>query len=127
MTRDGTPGPEFDGSRRGAWPQAERLRAASPTSKTQPHITVVGISASAGGIEALQIVLLDLMMPGMDGYEVARRIRREGWDITLVALSGWAQDEHRRGAEEAGFDRHLTKPADIAALEALLDQSRTVQ
>ena len=87
----------------------------------------MGIGASAGGIEALQIVLLDLMMPGMDGYEVARRIRREGWDITLVALSGWAQDEHRRGAEEAGFDRHLTKPADIAALEALLDQSRSVQ
>src|SRR5262249_13650147 len=63
------------------------------------------------------IVLLDLMMPEMDGYEVARRLRGEPWgkDLMLVALSGWGQEEHRRRAQEAGFDRHVTKPADLAA------------
>jgi two-component system CheB/CheR fusion protein len=68
------------------------------------------------------IVLLDLKMPDMDGYEVARRMRREDWgkDLTLVALTGWALDEHKQRSREAGFDQHLTKPADIAALEAIL-------
>ena len=68
------------------------------------------------------IVLLDLKMPGMDGYEVARLLRREDWgkDITLVAVTGWALEEHRRRTKEAGFDRHLAKPADLASIEAVL-------
>jgi CheY-like chemotaxis protein/two-component sensor histidine kinase len=68
------------------------------------------------------VVLLDLGMPEMDGYEVARRIRArtEFSDIMLIALTGWAQDEDRRRAQNAGFDHHLVKPADISALEALL-------
>jgi two-component system CheB/CheR fusion protein len=68
------------------------------------------------------IVLLDLKMPGMDGYEVARRLRSESWgrDLTLVALTGWALEDHRRRSREAGFDRHLTKPADMPALAAVL-------
>jgi CheY-like chemotaxis protein len=68
------------------------------------------------------IVLLDLKMPGMDGYEVARRLRKESWggELMLVALTGWALDEHKRRTQEAGFDRHLTKPADVASLEAVL-------
>jgi signal transduction histidine kinase/ActR/RegA family two-component response regulator len=68
------------------------------------------------------VVLLDLGMPGMDGFEVAHRIRalRGGRDLLLVALTGWGQDEDRRRTAEAGFDEHLTKPVDAARLAALL-------
>ena len=68
------------------------------------------------------VVLLDLGMPGLDGYEVARRIhsRPEYRDVTLIALTGWGQDEDRRRTRLAGFDRHLTKPADVGTLEAVL-------
>jgi PAS domain S-box-containing protein len=68
------------------------------------------------------VVLLDLGMPLMDGYEVARRIRErpEFDDVTLIALTGWGQDEDRRRSHEAGFNDHLVKPADISSLQELL-------
>jgi PAS domain S-box-containing protein len=69
------------------------------------------------------IVLLDIGMPGMDGYEVARRLRDEFGGrrrLALVALTGWGQEEDRRKAREAGFDHHLVKPAEIEELQALL-------
>jgi len=68
------------------------------------------------------VVLLDIGMPGMDGYEVARRIRErpEGRDLMLIALTGWGQEADRQRTSQAGFDHHLLKPADIAALESLL-------
>jgi PAS domain S-box-containing protein len=68
------------------------------------------------------IVLLDIGMPEMDGYEVARAIRSraDGERVPLVALTGWGQEEDRRRARAAGFDHHLVKPADIDALQALL-------
>jgi PAS domain S-box-containing protein len=67
------------------------------------------------------VVLLDIGMPGMDGYEVARTIRaRHGSEVTIVALTGWGQDKDRQRAREAGFDHHLVKPAEIDALQALL-------
>jgi signal transduction histidine kinase/ActR/RegA family two-component response regulator len=68
------------------------------------------------------VCLLDIGMPGMDGYEVAHRIRRQpGFrHVTLIALTGWGQDEDRRHSQSAGFDYHLTKPADIDALQVLL-------
>lgn len=67
------------------------------------------------------VVLLDIGMPGMDGYEVARRIRRqpEFRDVMLIALTGWGQEDDRRRTSEAGFDHHLLKPADMSALESL--------
>ena len=69
------------------------------------------------------VVLLDLGLPGLDGYEAARRIR-EQQDRTrpplLVALTGWGQDEARRRSEEAGFDAHLVKPVDDVVLNGLL-------
>jgi len=77
------------------------------------------------------VVLLDIGMPGMDGYEVARRIRSSFPERrpTLVALTGWGQDADRRRAREAGFDHHLIKPAEIGALQLLLtsvdDQGRS--
>jgi CheY-like chemotaxis protein len=68
------------------------------------------------------VVLLDIGMPGMDGFEVARRARErpEGRDATLVALTGWGQEEDRRRSREAGIDHHLVKPVDLGALQALL-------
>jgi CheY-like chemotaxis protein len=72
------------------------------------------------------IVLMDIGMPRMDGYEAARRLRTMPWaaTIVLVALTGWGQDEDRRRSEAAGFDHHLIKPVDPAALEALLGPPR---
>ncbi len=69
------------------------------------------------------VVLLDLGMPGMDGYELARRMRAESWgkEALLVALTGWGQEQHRRRSQEAGFDRHMIKPADAEALRSVLD------
>jgi signal transduction histidine kinase/PAS domain-containing protein len=67
------------------------------------------------------VVILDIGMPGIDGYETCRRIRAEfGPDLLVVALTGWGQDRDKRKAWRAGFDVHLTKPADPIALERLL-------
>jgi len=68
------------------------------------------------------VVLLDIGMPGMDGYEVARRIRASPTNqhISLIALTGWGQDEDRRRSVAAGFDHHLVKPADIEQLRQLI-------
>lgn len=68
------------------------------------------------------VVLLDIGMPGMDGYEVARRIRADPdhRHISLIALTGWGQDEDRRRSSAAGFDHHLVKPADLDQLRQLL-------
>ncbi|WP_411882300.1 PAS domain-containing protein [Polaromonas sp. YR568] len=68
------------------------------------------------------VVLLDIGMPGMNGYEVARAIRNRfpAHPTVLVALTGWGQEDDRRRASEAGFDHHLLKPAEIEALQKLL-------
>ena len=68
------------------------------------------------------VVLLDIGMPGMDGYEVARRIRSNPTNrhISLIALTGWGQDEDRKRSVAAGFNHHLVKPADIEQLRQLL-------
>ena len=68
------------------------------------------------------LVLMDIGMPRMDGYEAARRLRQAAWaaDVRLVALTGWGQDEDRRRSEEAGFDDHLIKPVDPTALQTIL-------
>jgi CheY-like chemotaxis protein len=88
------------------------------------------VHVAHSGAEALPLaarvkpdtVFLDLKMPEMDGYEVAQRLRSEPWgnDAWLVALTGWGLEEHKRRTKEAGFDQHLTKPADRAALESIL-------
>ena len=69
-----------------------------------------------------EVGLVDIGMPGMDGYELARRLRRDATlrDLFLVAITGWGQHADRRRALDAGFDAHLTKPADPATLAALL-------
>jgi CheY-like chemotaxis protein len=83
-----------------------------------------------GGEEALRripqlrpdAVVLDIGMPGMDGYAVARAIRADAANdgIRLIALTGWGQEGDRERTRESGFDHHLTKPVDLAALQRLL-------
>jgi DNA-binding response OmpR family regulator len=67
-------------------------------------------------------VVLDIGLPGMDGYAVAREMRRsaKGTPARIVALTGWGQESDRQRARDAGIDHHLTKPADIEALCSLL-------
>lgn len=68
------------------------------------------------------VVLLDIGLPGLDGYEVARQIRASSTaqNVLLIAISGYGQDEDRRKAREAGFDHHLVKPIDFTSLSQLL-------
>jgi PAS domain S-box-containing protein len=68
------------------------------------------------------VVLLDIGMPEVSGYDVARAIRREVWgrNMRLIALTGWGQAEHRRRSLEVGFDDHLVKPVELDLLENLL-------
>jgi CheY-like chemotaxis protein len=84
------------------------------------------------GVEAVEaattlqpdVILLDIGLPRLNGYEAARKIREHQGQSSrplLVALTGWGQDEDRRRSEEAGFDAHLVKPVDEAALGKLLD------
>jgi PAS domain S-box-containing protein len=70
-----------------------------------------------------EVVFLDIGMPGMDGFETARRMRRhpQGRDVLLVALTGWGEAETRKSVEAAGFDRHLIKPAETADLRRALE------
>jgi PAS domain S-box-containing protein len=69
-----------------------------------------------------EIVLLDIGLPKLNGYDVARRIRQQSWGqgMTLVALTGWGQDEDRRLSQEAGFNFHFVKPVELESLEKLL-------
>ena len=95
-------------------------------------LTLLGqrLETAHDGLEALEafarfrpeIVLLDLGMPRLDGYETARRLRAMvgGGEAFLVALTGWGQEDDRRRSREAGFDEHLTKPVEIAALQRIL-------
>jgi CheY-like chemotaxis protein len=68
-----------------------------------------------------RVAVLDIAMPGSNGYEVARAIRtQQGRDVMLVALTGWGQEADRKRAMESGFDYHLVKPVDPNALNQLL-------
>jgi len=71
---------------------------------------------------APDVVLLDVGMPGLNGYETARRLREQYGTIRLVAVTGWGEDTDRRRSHEAGFDLHLVKPVDPERLNALLSQ-----
>jgi PAS domain S-box-containing protein len=90
------------------------------------------VSVALDGVAALakaeagkpEVVLLDLGMPGLTGYDVARRIREAPWgrEMVLVALTGWGQDEDRKRTREAGFDHHLTKPVPPDEIEELVQR-----
>lgn len=86
------------------------------------------------GLEAIEIaegfrpelILLDIGMPGRNGYDVCRHIRLQSWgsQVIIAALTGWGQDEDKRRSQEAGFNHHLVKPVDPGDLEKLLEDLR---
>jgi PAS domain S-box-containing protein len=86
------------------------------------------------GIEAVEaaasfrpdLILLDIGLPKLNGYEACRRIREQPWgnEIVIIACTGWGQEEDIRRGKEAGFDRHMVKPVDPEALNAILAEQR---
>jgi PAS domain S-box-containing protein len=102
---------------------AESLAMLLQLSGHETHVAHDGVEA----IEAAEtlrpdIVLLDIGLPRLDGYEVCHRLRKERWakNLVVVALTGWGQEEDRHRSREAGFDAHLVKPVDHDALLRLL-------
>ena len=95
-------------------------------------LTIMGneVRTANDGLQAVDVaaafrpdmILLDIGMPKLNGYETCRRIREQPWGekAVLVALTGWGQDEDKRRSQEAGFNHHMVKPVDHAALEKLL-------
>ncbi|MEO7741313.1 MAG: response regulator [Usitatibacter sp.] len=69
------------------------------------------------------VALLDIGLPKLSGYDIARHVRTQrGDEVLLVAITGWGQEDDRRRAREAGFDHHFTKPADFDRLLELIGQ-----
>ena len=87
------------------------------------HIAHDGLAAVKAA-ETFQpdVIVLDIGMPALNGYEAARRIRSQGanGDVLLIALTGYGQDSDKSRAKEAGFDLHVVKPVDIAKIEEIL-------
>src|SRR5262249_51380280 len=89
------------------------------------------------GLEAVEaaeefrpdVVLLDIGLPKMNGYDACRRIREQPWGkgMLLVACTGWGQVDDRRKSQEVGFDHHLIKPVDYAILTKLLAEKQPTQ
>jgi PAS domain S-box-containing protein len=131
--------------------QADEAAPAAPASSAQPARRILIVDDNADGAESLsmlldfdghetliahdgraaiqaaerfrpEVVLLDIGLPVMNGYEVCRYIRRTSWGshIAIVALTGWGQDEDRSRSREAGFDTHMVKPVDHVALTKFL-------
>ena len=75
------------------------------------------------------VVLLDIGMPKLNGYEACQRIREQPWgkSVILIAVTGWGQEEDRRRSHEAGFDHHMVKPVNPTALMKLLGDLQTVK
>ncbi len=104
---------------------ADALAALLELDGNEVHVAHDGEAALelAHGIRP-QVVLLDIGLPRMNGYEVAERMRTTDWGASalLLALTGWGHPEDRQRSERAGFDEHLIKPVEIEALEALLSR-----
>ena len=96
------------------------------------HDVVTAPDGPSGVRTALEVhpdvAIVDIGLPGFDGYEVGRRVRDAlGASVTLVALTGYGQAEDRERARQAGFDAHLTKPADVATVAAVVERAGRVQ
>jgi PAS domain S-box-containing protein len=83
-------------------------------------------AVEAAAVFRPELILLDIGMPRLTGYEAARMIRQQPWgrDVVLVALTGWGQDEDKREALDAGFDHHFTKPVDPVRLQQFVRDFR---
>jgi CheY-like chemotaxis protein len=92
----------------------------------ETHTAHDGVAAvEAAATLRPDIVLLDIGLPNLSGYDAARRIRKQPWgkDMVLIALTGWGQEEDRQRSREAGFNEHMVKPVDHVALMKLLAES----
>jgi CheY-like chemotaxis protein len=105
---------------------AESLSLLLQSDGHQTELAHDGLAAVAAvGRFAPDIVLLDIGLPGLNGYEAAMRMRSQaGARPTLVALTGWGQQQDRLRAAQAGFDLHLTKPVDPDVIMALARNPR---
>jgi CheY-like chemotaxis protein len=93
----------------------------------QARVARDGLEALTVGASFLpHVVLMDISMPHMDGYEAARRLRAESWgkDVVLIALTGWGRQGDIEAAHKAGFDGHLLKPVGAEALIDLVNELR---
>jgi CheY-like chemotaxis protein len=109
---------------------AESLAMLLKLSGNEMHTAYDGFEAvEAAAAFRPDVVLLDIGLPKMNGYEAARKIRHEPWgkSVVLVAMTGWSQDEDRQKSKEAGFNGHLVKPADHIALMTLLADLQLAQ
>lgn len=124
-----SPPPSADFSSRRVLVVDDELTVADSFAMVLKSLGVV-VRAAYSGAEALPLIVefkphlafVDIGMPGMDGYEAARRIRKlpEGKNVILAALSGWGRTEDRKRGIEAGFDHHFVKPINIADVEDVL-------
>jgi len=98
---------------------ATLLRLAGHEVRTA-HDGLEGVKAAAAFRP--DVILLDIGMPRLNGYDACRRIREQPWGkgMVIVALTGWGQEEDKRRSSEAGFNQHMVKPVDPATLEKLL-------
>jgi CheY-like chemotaxis protein len=105
---------------------AEMLQLLLGSMGHEAHLAHDGRSALAlVERERPQVVFLDISLPDINGYEVARQIRaKQDRPPRLIALTGWSHDEARQMVREAGFDHHVTKPADPETLERLLNEAQ---
>jgi signal transduction histidine kinase/ActR/RegA family two-component response regulator len=103
---------------------AESLAMLLQLSGHETHVAHDGLEATEmAQCVRPDVILLDIGLPGLNGYQVCRRIREQPWgrDLTLVAVTGWGQQKDRQRAREAGFDTHIVKPVDHEDLLKLLD------
>jgi CheY-like chemotaxis protein len=129
------PGPDRDGRPVGTGARHRILVADDNRDSAESlamMLRVMGheVRAAHNGLEAVElaasyrpeVVLLDIGMPKLNGYDAARQIRQQPWgkNMMLIALTGWGQEEDRRRSQEAGFDQHLVKPVEPVSLEKLL-------
>lgn len=90
------------------------------------------VATASNGFEAIDtartfhpdLILMDIGMPQLDGYAVAKEIRKQSWGekIFIVALTGWGQEQDKQHAKEAGFDFHITKPIKMDMLKSVLSK-----
>jgi CheY-like chemotaxis protein/anti-sigma regulatory factor (Ser/Thr protein kinase) len=130
------PGLRSDGEEAASAPVRRRILVADDNVDSAASLAMMlefmgnEVRTAHDGVEAVEaaaafrpdVILLDIGMPRLNGYDACRRIREQPWGrgIAIAALTGWGQEEDKRQSREAGFNHHLVKPVEPAALEKLL-------